>query len=84
MSKNKQGELGLIEFLKRDNVSETTTSTDKQNCPSCGSPATTQVANMRVCNQCSHQWDLVRDVISERARRAKADAVGYPARNNTR
>ena len=48
-------------------------------CPECGSTCCAELANVKICNQCKYQWALVRDPIGEQARKARADAVGWPA-----
>jgi tRNA(Ile2) C34 agmatinyltransferase TiaS len=47
-------------------------------CPRCGSTCVVEMSNAKTCNQCGNRWDQVKDPISERARKARADAVGWP------
>ena len=47
-------------------------------CPECSSALITEVSNMKRCQQCGHQFGLVKDPIAQRAQAARADARGWP------
>jgi tRNA(Ile2) C34 agmatinyltransferase TiaS len=49
-------------------------------CPKCGSELIGEISNFKKCLQCGHQFALVKDPISARAHKARADAVGWPKR----
>jgi hypothetical protein len=53
---------------------------EEPKCPKCNAPAELvhTIANAKYCCQCGYgPFDLVKDPISERARRSKAEARGF-------
>ena len=55
---------------------------EKEVCPHCGSRLIQEITNGKKCAACGHQFAVIRDPISECARLARENAVGFPRRES--
>jgi ribosomal protein L37AE/L43A len=79
---SRKNSLGLVEFLKRQTLSQSSAANEKLECPECGSDLIQPITNGKRCGQCGCQFALDANPVSSRARIAREDARGWPKRSD--